>query len=67
MATITVNGDKRTLEKEVTVAELIANCGMNTTGLAVAVNDDIVSRGLHESRVIRDGDRVEIIRAIGGG
>lgn len=67
MPAITVNGDERTIEKEVTVAELIDGFGMNTTGLAVAINGDVVSRSMHENHVIRDGDRVEIFRAIGGG
>ena len=35
--------------------------------VAVEVNREIVPRSLHAQRTVRDGDRVEIVHAIGGG
>lgn len=50
-----------------TVAQLVAQLGLAGKRLAVEVNRDIVPRGEHATRSLRDGDRIEIIHAIGGG
>ncbi len=36
-------------------------------GIAIAVNDCIVSRSRWQEHQLRDGDRVEIVRAVQGG
>ena len=42
---------------------------MNLAGKRVAVerNGDIVPRGLHAATALADGDRLEIVVAVGGG
>lgn len=35
--------------------------------LAVEINEDIVPRSQHPKFVLNDGDRIEVVRAIGGG
>jgi sulfur carrier protein len=40
---------------------------VNGTKIAVERNGAIVPRGLHPSTVVEDGDRLEIIVAVGGG
>lgn len=35
--------------------------------LAVEVNDEVIPRSEHSSRELREGDKVEIVRAVGGG
>ena len=62
-----VNGADRELAEGTTVAALLAELGLNVDGVAVAINLDVVPRGQHAERAIADGDRVEIIRAVGGG
>jgi len=62
-----VNGQPRTVRDGLTVAQLLAGLGLAGKRLAVEVNRDIVPRGEHATRMLRDGDRVEIIHAIGGG
>jgi sulfur carrier protein len=64
---ILVNGQPRTARDDLTVAHLVAELGLTGKRLAVEVNCDIVPRGEHATRALRDGDRVEIIHAIGGG
>lgn len=63
----TVNGADRELAEGTTVAALLSELGLNIDGVAVAINLDVVPRGQHAERAIVDGDRVEIIRAVGGG
>ena len=67
MPTVTLNGKKHEIDTEKTIAMLLAEINVPTTGTAIAVNDEIISRTIHESHLIKDGDRIEIIRAIGGG
>lgn len=62
-----MNGQPRTARDDLTVAALVAELGLAGKRLAVEVNCDIVPRGEHAARALRDGDRIEIIHAIGGG
>ncbi len=64
---IVLNGKARELEHELTVVDLLQKLGITTPGTAIAVNNDIIARDEHEVKRIGDGDRVEIIRPIGGG
>ena len=64
---ITLNGTARPLSEPLTLAQLLDQLGLTGKRLAVEVNRDIVPRGEHVTHALRDGDRVEIIHAIGGG
>ncbi len=64
---IVLNGEPRAVRAELSLAALLDELGLAGKRLAVEVNRDIVPRGEHTTRVLRDGDRVEIIHAIGGG
>ena len=64
-----VNGAPRAVEKGTTVAHLIEELGHDPAGrgIAAAVNGEVVPRAAWLSTTIGDGDRVEILAAIGGG
>ena len=64
---LTINGEARSLATPATVASLLE--AMNLAGKRVAVerNGDIVPRGLHAATELADGDRLEIVVAVGGG
>jgi len=64
---IQLNGEPRALEPALTIRALVEQLGLNPDGVAVAINLQIVPRGEHANHILRDGDRVEIIRAVGGG
>ncbi|OGI51686.1 MAG: thiamine biosynthesis protein ThiS [Candidatus Muproteobacteria bacterium RIFCSPHIGHO2_02_FULL_65_16] len=64
---IILNGREKPLPAPVTVAGLLADMGLAERRVAVEVNREIVPRSRHENTVLRDNDRVEIVRAIGGG
>jgi len=49
------------------VSDLIDDLGYTGKRIAVELNGEIVVRGAHEATVLRDGDRVEIVVAVGGG
>lgn len=64
---IQLNGETRRLEHIRTVADLVADLGLDGRRLAVEHNGEIVPRGERERRELAEGDRVEIVHAIGGG
>lgn len=64
---IEVNGDSREIEAGLTLRALLASLEMTKGRLAVEINGEIVPRGEYESHRLCDGDRVEIVHAIGGG
>ncbi len=64
---IVLNGETKPFDAPLTVAELIARLGLTGARVAVEVNQEIVPRSRHGERVLRDSDRVEVVRAIGGG
>jgi sulfur carrier protein len=64
---ILVNGEPREAPEGSTVGDLVRGLGHAGRRLAVEVNADIVPRSEHDTRVLCEGDRVEIVHAIGGG
>jgi sulfur carrier protein len=64
---VTVNGERREVPAETTVGELVATVTELATGVAAAVNGEIVPRGHWPGTKIRDGDQVEVVTAVQGG
>lgn len=50
-----------------TLAALVLTLDLAGKRIAVEVNENIVPRSLHGQTLLREGDRVEIVHAIGGG
>ena len=50
-----------------TVKKLLENKNIKNKYYAVEINRKIIPKSDHETYVIKDGDRIEIITAIGGG
>ncbi len=64
---ITVNGEPHRTSAGALVSDLIAQLGLDAHRVAVAIGRDVVPRSEHARRALRDGDRVEILEAVGGG
>ncbi|KPQ02895.1 sulfur carrier protein ThiS [Marinobacter sp. HL-58] len=64
---VQVNGAPMELPDEATVAVLIDQLALAGKRLAVEVNEDIVPRSQHTEFNLSEGDRVEVVHAIGGG
>jgi sulfur carrier protein len=62
-----VNGEARTVQAGSSIEELVVLLGLGGRKLAVAVNREVVPRAQHAFHRLRDGDRVEILEAVGGG
>ena len=64
---ILLNGTPRALAAGCSVAQLLAEAGLGERRVAVEVNGAIVPRSAHAGHVLHEGDRVEIVQALGGG
>jgi thiamine biosynthesis protein ThiS len=64
---ITVNGKARRLEGNPSVGDYLRRLGINPLAVAVERNGQIVKRDQFEATPIAEGDRLEIVRMMGGG
>lgn len=64
---IVVNGAPQRVHPGCTVAALLAELDMAGRRVAVARNRAIVPRSRFDRETLSDGDRVEILEAVGGG
>ena len=62
-----LNDDALPLGDAPTILDLLQTQGLAERRVAVEVNGEIVPRGRHATHALRDGDRVEIVHALGGG
>ena len=67
MIAIELNGSPHNVDAGQCVQDLIDALALSNQALAVAVNREVVSRPLWRERQFAAGDKVDIVRAIGGG
>ena len=67
MIHIRVNGDTKQYDRPLAVSELLQDMALAGKKVAVERNGEIVPRGVHGSTLLLDGDRLEIVAAVGGG
>jgi len=69
MPKIVVNGEEKEISREMTVRELLRELGVEfrEVGLAVAINEEVVPKSEYDKRVVKEGDRVEVVQLVGGG
>ncbi|HEY4092169.1 MAG TPA: sulfur carrier protein ThiS [Luteibacter sp.] len=64
---ITLNGEARDCAPGTSVTSLLDAAGYAGKRVAVEVNLEIVPRSAHPTHLLAEGDKVEIVHAIGGG
>jgi sulfur carrier protein len=64
---VTVNGGPDHVPDGTTVDDVVVRLGRGKSGLAVAVNDEVVPRSRWASTALQTGDRVEVLTAAQGG
>jgi len=64
---ITVNGREMEVADGLSVEALLAHLAVKREYMAVAVNREITPKATYASVALRDGDRVELVRPMGGG
>lgn len=67
MITVKLNGKNTGFQGSPTVTALLDSLNINAPQVAVAINGEVLPRDAWARTAIRDGDAVEIVRAVGGG
>ncbi len=67
MIRVTLNGQTEELGEPISIAALLDRRQLAGKRLAVERNGEIVPRSRHAETRIEDGDRLEIVVAVGGG
>ena len=65
--TIQLNGEPRGVNEQITVSDLLRELNIKPDRVAVELNLEIVERQMFDTRLLKEGDRVEILSFIGGG
>ncbi len=66
---LTLNGEPRRLPAGATLAVAVRETGAdaNERGIAAALDGEVVPRSQWNDQALRDGHRVEVVRAVQGG
>ncbi len=64
---LTVNGTERRFAPPLTVRSLVGEMGMEGRRIAIERNGEIVPRSRYDETALADGDRLEVVVAVGGG
>ncbi len=67
MVSLFVNGELRCFDVVPTVIALLGQLGLAGKRVAVELNGEIVPRSRHAAQALAEGDRLEIVVAVGGG
>ncbi len=64
---IELNGQPKRIDSGASIVVLLETEGLGERRVAVEVNGEIIPRSLHATHALAEGDRVEIVHALGGG
>lgn len=64
---VQVNGKTRSVPKGMHLLQLLEDLNITSSGIAVAIDRQIVPRAEHTSVILTVGCSVEVVRAVGGG
>jgi sulfur carrier protein len=64
---IHLNGQARTWRSGTTVADLLRDLDIKAERVAVELNLEVLDRATFDQRLLKEGDRLEILGFIGGG
>jgi len=67
MMRLFINGQERQAPTLSTVAELAIWLQLPAFGTAVELNGEVIRRAEHPATTLKDGDRLEVVRLVGGG
>ena len=67
MISVSINGEARQFDAAISVAALLDQMQLVGKRIALERNGEIVPRGQFTQQMLADGDRLEIVVAVGGG
>ena len=67
MISLRINGRDVELDQPTPLLEYLAKLDLSPRAVAVELNSEVLDRAAYEKTMLREGDRVEIVRMVGGG
>ena len=67
MISVSINGVVRHFDTPINVVTLLEQMQLGGKRIALECNGEIVPRGQFDQRLLADGDKLEIVAAVGGG
>ena len=67
MIAISINGTVQQFDTPISVMALIEHMQIGNKRIAIERNGEIVPRGQFNTQMLADGDKLEIVVAVGGG
>jgi len=64
---IVINGVEKTYTSSLTLEVLLNELDQSSKKVAIEVNEEIIPRSQYKNKLVVDGDKIEIINAVGGG
>ena len=62
-----INGDQRLIDSSYSLMDLLLSLEMTQGHIAVELNGEIITKSTFQQQQLSDGDKIEIVQAIGGG
>ena len=67
MIEIIINGEKNNFENSISISELIVMKNLENLAVAVSLNSEIVNKKDFKVTFIKNGDKLDIVKPVGGG
>jgi sulfur carrier protein len=64
---ITCNGEQKAVDNNISLNDLVLSLELNPQSLVAEVNGKIIEQPQFSDKKLQDGDRIELIRFVGGG
>ncbi len=64
---VEINGTPQEFNHEKRLREIVEQQGINTTGIAVAVNETVIPGSEWSSKILKDGEKIMMVKATQGG
>ena len=64
---VTINGEPQTVAPGLTVTNLINELGLTQRRVAIEINREVITREQYGTRILAEGDLVEVVHFVGGG
>ena len=67
MAKIQLNGKKITINKNMTISNVLVKYKLDNKKVAIELNGEILPKNKYYKKKLQDNDKIEIVHFIGGG
>ena len=64
---VTLNGEIKELEREVTLDRLLELFSLPSQRVAVELNREVIRKQVWDATIVHDNDRIEVVHFVGGG